>query len=184
MAYKNKPNNCTSIHLSDYRTQAAIEYLATYGWALLIIAIASVLLYTYVLAPSASAPNTCLFNTGVAYCRDAIFSSNSVGSTVVIIISNQQQYPIANPEFLINTQNTGNVTGSCIPGYTLASAAVVCNAILPNAYGQGTLVSSLIYFKETTCVTGSTIKTCSGGTTQTIKGSLVTHVQPSLSQTP
>ena len=107
------------------RTQAAIEYLTTYGWALLIIAIAAILLYIYVLAPSASAPNTCMFNTGEAYCRDAIFSSNSVGSTVVLIISNQQQYPVASPVFLINVQGTGNVTGTCSPGYVLSGGALL-----------------------------------------------------------
>ncbi len=171
------------MEIKAYRAQAATEYLATYGWAILIIAVVVVLLYIFVLGPSSSTPTTCTFNSG-AYCRDAIFSSNTAGSYVVIIISNGQQYPIANPVFKINVQNSGNITGSCTPGFVLASAAVVCNAIMANRYGQGSLVYSQVYLKETVCVTGSTIASCSGGNAQTLSGVLDAHVEQPMPSLP
>ena len=70
------------------------------------------------------------------------------------------------------------------PPTVLASAAVVCNAIIANRYGQGSLVYSQVYLKETVCVTGSTIASCSGGNAQTLSGVLDAHVEQPMPSLP
>ena len=80
---------------TNLRLQPAMEYLTTYGLALLIIVIAVVMLYIFVVVPSASAPTICTFNSG-ASCNDVILESNTVGASAVLLISNAQPYPIAN----------------------------------------------------------------------------------------
>ncbi len=50
---------------SDHRAQAAIEFLITNGWAILVVVILlAVLFYIGVLSPQNTTPNTCLFQPG------------------------------------------------------------------------------------------------------------------------
>lgn len=159
--------------------QTSIEYLATYGWALLIITVAVSLLYILILAPSISAPVLCTFNSG-ATCHDIVLGSNSVAAVTALVISNSQPYPISNPTFVINSNGQGNVTGTCSPSFVLPGGSMVCSATLPSAYSQGAYVTSAIYVKAKVCATGTSVSTCGGGTTQTLSGSASTHVQQPL----
>ena len=94
--------------------QAAMEYLTTYGWAILIIAVVLILLYVFVSSPYSVAPQKCIVSSGI-YCNDIVFGSNAVASKVVFLLSNSQQYPLNSPSIIVNAQNSGNVTGSCSP---------------------------------------------------------------------
>ena len=165
-----------------FRIQPAIEYLITYGWALLIITLVVVLLYAFVLMPSTSAPMVCMFNSGVS-CNDAILGSGNTGSSAVMLISNSQPYPIANPLFIINTQGQGNITGTCSPNFVLPGGSMICNASISNPYGQGLYVKSYVYIKANICSSSSYSPTCSGSV-QTLSGIMDTHVQKPLSSTP
>jgi len=49
--------------------QSAMEYMTTYGWAILIIAVIASILYLYTSAPTQLVSNTCNFVNG-AYCND------------------------------------------------------------------------------------------------------------------
>ena len=55
------PNN-------NLKAQAAIEYLLTYGWALLVIAIIASLLYLFITSPPSITPSSCSFAASV-YAR-------------------------------------------------------------------------------------------------------------------
>ena len=76
------------------RAQAAMEFLMTYGWAILVVLIAiGALAYFGVLNPSRFLPNKCTFSAGVS-CGDFLLSeagndlvlrlTNNLGETVII----------------------------------------------------------------------------------------------------
>ena len=74
--------------------QSTLEYFLVYGWALFLALIVVILLYIFIFAPSAIAPNSCSFAYG-AYCQDMILGSNSISSKIALFLTNTQQYPIA-----------------------------------------------------------------------------------------
>ncbi|MEM3460240.1 MAG: hypothetical protein QXO24_03380, partial [Candidatus Micrarchaeaceae archaeon] len=76
--------------------QSAIEYLLTYSWALIIVALIMAIFFFLVYAPSIVVPSMCSFVSG-AYCQDMVFGSNSVSSSVGLFLTNTQPYPILNP---------------------------------------------------------------------------------------
>ncbi len=168
--------------LDRITAQSAMEYLVTYGWALLIIVAALAVIVVLGLTSSTAVPQTCTLSTAIS-CKDIVFGSNSIGSSAVMILSNSQQYPIKTPVLIINTQNNGNVTGTCSPSFVLPGGSIVCTATIPNAYGYGTVVSSSVYVKETVCTQGNSQQSCSGSQ-EIISGTTVSHVQPILSSTP
>ena len=59
------------------RAQSAMEYLTTYGWAILIVAIVVAILYFYTSVPSNIVNNSCTFVSG-AYCNDMIIGTNTM----------------------------------------------------------------------------------------------------------
>lgn len=63
-------------HEKDERAQAAMEYLLTYGWAIILVLVAiSALVYFGVLKPSKMLPGRCQFQIGVE-CVDYIATSS------------------------------------------------------------------------------------------------------------
>jgi len=69
------------------KIQAAMEYLMTYGWAILIIGLVIGVLYSLGLFnPSSIAPSYCVFNGGAFLCKS--FSISSSGYLSLTLISN------------------------------------------------------------------------------------------------
>ncbi|MGC8888441.1 MAG: hypothetical protein ACP5K3_00475, partial [Candidatus Micrarchaeia archaeon] len=164
------------------KAQSVIEYLITYSWAILIAAIIVSILYLFVFAPSAIAPNTCSFAYG-AYCQDMVLGSNATSSKVALFLTNTQQYPIVNPSISLNITNIGIVQGKCIPSYVAPGGAIICNVTLPTkAITMGTLVSGRLYLIAIPCPSGS-ITSCSSGKPQTYTGSFNSRSSPLLTGT-
>lgn len=162
--------------------RTGLKYLITYGWALLFIVASYALIYVYAIAPSLAAPTLCSFNYG-ASCNEAILGSNSVGTTVVMLISNSQPRPIANPSMLVNLAGKGNVTASCMPDYVLPGSSMSCSVSVPIAYGQGTYLVSQLYLLEQLCDSGPAVSSCRGPLQQ-LQGNMDTHVQQMASTNP
>ena len=71
----------------DNKAQGALEFLMTYGWAILVVLAAiAALSYFGVLSPDKFLPNKCTFHSGLA-CHDF-----SVSSSGVVSISLQNSY--------------------------------------------------------------------------------------------
>ncbi|MFP3278597.1 MAG: hypothetical protein RXO43_03535, partial [Candidatus Micrarchaeota archaeon] len=131
MANKSRYTKRYTVARPNYRkSQTSTEYLITYGWAILLATVSILILYLFVFAPSAIAPNTCSFAYG-AYCQDMILGSNSISSKVALFLTNTQHYPILNPQISINISNIGIVNGKCLPSYVLPGGAIICNVTLP-----------------------------------------------------
>lgn len=74
--------------MTNKKAQAAMEFLMTYGWAILIVLAAiGALAYFGVLSPSQFLPEKCMFPSGLA-CIDSTVSGNSTNPTFTMLILN------------------------------------------------------------------------------------------------
>lgn len=159
------------------RAQSAIEYLTTYAWALIIIAIILSILYLYLSTPQQLVPNLCNFVSSNIYCIDLIaFNPMQVGNTVTVVtlLTNSNSYPIINPELYSSVQGVNSSAYACIPGGRVYPAAtMLCLVSLPISEQVGGLLSGSLYLKAQLCSSLS----CSSAYNQTYVASFATHVQ-------
>ncbi|MDE1846070.1 MAG: hypothetical protein KGH53_02210 [Candidatus Micrarchaeota archaeon] len=166
---------------SQIKIQSATEYLLTYGWAFLIIAIAAASLYLFVFAPSTLTASTCTFTSGV-YCQDLVLGSSSTLSKMAMLLTNSNPYPILNPKMTLNLTGVAPILGTCIPNFILPGGAIICNATIIPAISQSALASGRFILSYTPCPGGNVIQ-CQSNPKQSYTGSFNTHASPLLSQT-
>jgi uncharacterized protein (UPF0333 family) len=83
----------------DKRAQAAMEFLMTYGWAILVVLAAiGALAYFGVLSPDRFLPEKCTLPSGVA-CLDFTGST----STVTLVIQNSAGFDMQNVSVYVNS---------------------------------------------------------------------------------
>ncbi|MDE1846059.1 MAG: Ig-like domain-containing protein [Candidatus Micrarchaeota archaeon] len=164
-----------------FRLQSATEYLLTYGWAFLIAVIVVASLYLFIFAPSAIAPSSCTFTSGV-YCQDLILGSSATLSKMAMLLTNSNPYPIINPKIILNLSGTAPIQGACVPNFILPGGAVICNTTITPALSQGALASGRFIFSYTPCPGGSVVQ-CQNNARQSYLGSFNTHSSPLLSPT-
>ena len=133
--------------------QSALEYLITYGWAILIIAVVISLLYLYVAVPKIIVPSTCSFVTG-AVCQDMIFGTNTTTHATVIgfFITNSRKYPIYDPEIYASVNGKNTSAALCKPSFVLSGGSVICVLKVPNVSSSlGQFFSGSIYLNASYC---------------------------------
>jgi len=104
--------------LKNRKSQAAMEFLMTYGWAILVVLIViGALAYFGVLNPQRLLPERCTFPTGIS-CRDHIASASGENITLEIlnglgrdikIIDSYAEGTAGNPVLSCNTTNPYDV---------------------------------------------------------------------------
>ncbi len=158
------------------KLQTSVEFISTYGFAILIIAIVLGAIYVFVLAPQKSPPSSCTFSPGT-YCNDILITSNSQGLHAIILLTNSQQYPIVNPSVAINTSQY-NAKGLCSPNYVAPGGAIFCNVTLTtqNSLQAGTLLVGSVSLIGTSCP-GKIASSCASSPKQTYTGSFTTHTE-------
>ncbi|MDE1856813.1 MAG: hypothetical protein KGH98_01875 [Candidatus Micrarchaeota archaeon] len=167
---------------NDAKLQSALEYLVTYGWALVIIAVAAVLLYAYINSPGQVTSSSCNFVQG-AYCNDMVLGTNiTTHQTVVAFyLTNIQQYPIESPTIYANVNGTNSTGNACKPNFVLAGGSIICILNLPVTTTLGALVSGNVYLKAKYCGLvniPNSAASCAAAPYQTFLGSFVGHAQP------
>lgn len=91
--------------------QAAMEFLMTYGWAILVVLIAiGALAYFGVLNPSRFLPNSCTISNQFA-CETGDFQANSTG--VTIIMRNGRGVDVTNWRVNLTYVDSAGTTASC-----------------------------------------------------------------------
>ena len=66
------------------KVQTSIEYLLTYGAALLIFTATIAFIYYYLVLPATVVPNKCALASG-AYCKDVIMSYNALSQKASLL---------------------------------------------------------------------------------------------------
>ena len=112
--------------------QSAVELLTTYAWAFIIVAIfVSVM---FVLSSSKQittyAPSSCYIEPSLP-CRELVFMSNSLGSRLTLVFSNNLGTSMFFPPNALTVRSASstvhNYTGQCLPVTAASGALVVCN---------------------------------------------------------
>ncbi len=137
-------------HISSHRGQAAIEYLITYGWAILIIVAALGMLYFYVGVPMSIQPNTCDFVVGVS-CSNynvAMVSGSKSTANVSLMMENPQYYPIKDPVMTVSISGK-NYTAACSPAFVNPGATFVCASNILDNFGSH--LKANVYISEYNC---------------------------------
>ena len=156
--------------------QSAFEFITTYGWAILILAVVITLLYYFIGIPSTSVPNKCQFLFG-SNCQGIIATSLASSTKMTLVITNAQSYPIFNPLIKVATDSYGNLSAACLPANALVNpgSEIICNVTIPQKISPGTTITGTIYLNITACPSGN-IKNCQPEQLQTYKGNIITRV--------
>ncbi len=130
--------------------QTAMEYLATYGWALIIIAVVTGGIYYFFLLPKSTVSMQCTVASGF-YCDDVTVGGyGQSGGSVVLLMTNRQQYPVMNP--IVNLSVGGsNTSATCMTTYATAGGSVLCAVSTPVQLSPGQLVSGQFFVKARYC---------------------------------
>jgi hypothetical protein len=162
-----------------------MEYMTTYGWALLLIAVVAVLLYFYIAVPSTIVPSRCAFVIG-ASCNDMVFGTSPSHATEIgLFLSNNQPYALLNPT-LIASINGRNYTfaNDCKPGYIPAGGEIICILPLPISSSLNQFFTGSFYLTANYCglaTNTSSKSSCSSAPSQVYKGAFTAHAEPLIS---
>lgn len=120
------------------RSQSAIEFLNTYSFVFLIIAVVLAMLYILVQVPSTVLPSQCTFYSGFS-CQDSEYSVNAVsGTTSLYLLALDSQPGVVNiTSFSADIASTGSVSGSCAPSRVSQGQLLLCTATFASAATAG-----------------------------------------------
>ncbi len=143
-----------------YKTkgQAAIEFLSTYAWAFLAIAVLLISLFFFLSLPGNSIPARCEFTYALT-CVGASVGTNSMGSAVDLYISNGQQYDlIGNTIATVVISQYGTSNAMCTPANILSGGATLCYIPLTTKIGTnkiGQPIGGTIFLNTSVCLSGT-----------------------------
>ena len=168
---------------SNSHAQSAFEYLVTYGWALLILALVLVILFYFTSVPSKVVPNTCQFTTG-AFCEDIVLGSVATthATVVAFIATNMRKYPVMNPALTIVQNGVNSTPVACSPDFVLPGGAIFCEVNTQIKSNPYQFVASSIYLSAVYCGFSATPGTpagcANGGVRESYSGSFAGSTQP------
>ncbi|MDE1825893.1 MAG: hypothetical protein KGH82_05950, partial [Candidatus Micrarchaeota archaeon] len=129
------------------RNQSSIEFLLTYAWAFLIIAIFLAFLIAVVTVnkPTALTPPSCYISPALP-CISSAFISNSIGSKFLVVFINDIgqniEFPKTNAIILSPFLAPQTYGGTCLPVNAPKEAIITCNVTMQIKAGSiGTQLS-------------------------------------------
>jgi hypothetical protein len=162
--------------------QSAVEYMVTYGWALILITIVLVIFYQFSQIPQRASSPTCEFQQGL-YCEDVSIATNAQTSvtTLTINVINEQSYYLSNPSIIVNFNNVNLSPGGCSPSIWENGKPALCSVVLPlssNTLGQ--FVSAKLYLTAGNCALAANYlatKSCANAQNQIFVGAVSGHTE-------
>ena len=170
------------------RGQSAMEYLITYGWAILLVAIIVSLLYLYVVVPHIIVPSSCSFVSG-AYCNDIVLGSNAIthATKIGLFLTNTQPYPIANPVLYANINGANTTQYLCKPSFIFPGGTIICIANITQTTTLGQFLAGTLYLKALYCgfsaKPASSLNCTTTAPTEIYTGKFNAHAEPLVSTT-
>ncbi len=165
------------------KAQAAIDFLTTYGFAILIIAIVLSLILYYMSGVQSSIPSTCTISFG-AYCNELLAGTTPSGASgIAFVFTNEQKYPIANPSIEVNASGYGlSGTASCNTDYVLPGGIIICTFESTQSFRAGSGISGSMILSYVLCPNGNA-ETCTSPE-QEYKGTFNTEATTFASNVP
>ncbi len=165
------------------KAQAAIDFLTTYGFAILIIAIVLSLILYYMSGVQSSIPSTCTISFG-AYCNELLAGTTPSGASgIAFVFTNEQKYPIANPSIEVNVSGYGlSGTASCNTDYVLPGGIIICTFESTQSFRAGSGISGSMILSYVLCPNGNA-ETCTSPE-QEYKGTFNTEATTFASNVP
>ncbi|MEM0200816.1 MAG: hypothetical protein QXD23_00205 [Candidatus Micrarchaeaceae archaeon] len=139
--------------------QSAIEFLTTYGWAIIILIIVLAFVVYLLTSLNTVVPNTCTFNSGFS-CTDFLVETNSLSSTVLMLLSNNQNYPITSATAVVNLSSIGTVVAHCLPTYVIPGGDILCTGTTSNIIGNNVDLSGKATVNASECISISNPVAC------------------------
>ncbi len=162
------------VRKGEPRSQSALEFLTTYSFVFLIIAVVIALLLMFSSIPKSTLPFSCNFYSGFQ-CLDASLSVNSSGSPVLLIEASDTEpgtVNISSFSAFLNFYNSKS--GYCVPNVAQAGEVVYCVANLTGSATLGSVYSGTIKITANYCAPGPVNITanCAKGSTYTYTGNI------------
>ncbi|MGC8568161.1 MAG: hypothetical protein ACP5LP_02880, partial [Candidatus Micrarchaeia archaeon] len=132
------------------RAQSAMEYLMTYGWAILVIAVVlGALFYTGIFNSSSMMGTVCVAYSGF-YCSNPILSTSgilnvTIGQATSMPFSNAYVYFVPSGSSFESSDPNAYI-GTIQPGQQVqASIPLTAGGAFPSSYSIGTSISGQLY---------------------------------------
>ncbi len=199
-AKKNKTNNCKCnefknkiFNKQSKKAQNAIEFLSTYAWAFIVIALVLVVLSFFINRPLTSNLSSTCTITPLFPCTDTLLSSynstkpitfqilftNDFGSqiqgTSILFPGNAINVSLSN----IGQNGTNAYKGNCYPNFATYGSRVLCSIAIPGKLepSKGTMTNAHFAIAYKFC-NGKTIQSCTSGLYNVIGYSSQNFAQP------
>ncbi len=166
---------------SSMRLQSAVDFITTYGWALLLIIAFVSFLYLFILVPSSITPASCSMVVPIN-CRDVIVATNTsaLSTNIIILLSNSQVYPIVNPSVFINIKGVNTTPTGCNPYFVSPGGDIICTVPISEYVKINNILSGKIYLNVSNCAfaINYSSSTCKDSRIETYIGSFTGPSQP------
>ena len=137
------------------KSQSAIEFMMTYGFVFLIIAIFLAVLLLFSSFPKYALPTQCVIYGGIS-CQDAILTTGAPYPYLILSISPTSPGVLNISNFSATVGFKNSVTGFCRPSYIDAGAQAYCiatfNSLVPKSGNQ---YSGTFHINGNYCAAGS-----------------------------
>ena len=149
--------------MKSRKAQAAMEFLMTYGWAILVVLVAiGALAYFGVLSPEKLLPEKCIVATGSGlFCDKNLVTADAAGDKVTMRLKNILTDPLVITSIAVGTTCTDNALSTPIAAEGTADVVITCANL-----NAGKLKADLTI--------KYTLVAADGNFSKTVSGSLVT----------
>lgn len=129
------------------KAQSAIEFLSTYSFSFLLIAIIMTILLLFSSLPKTTLPLQCSFYGGfsclyTAFYNTASPNANSKASIVEVVASDTEPGVMNVSNFSTTINNAQNISGYCEPRLLTAGSKVYCFSLFPSAVKLGSIYTT------------------------------------------
>lgn len=164
--------------------QTAIEFLSSYSFTFLIIAVVLFLLLLFAALPKATVPTQCTFYSGFN-CADIEYYSTATGSQLVLVASNLEPGTVNVSNFSATINYLQSTSGYCTPTVSSAGQTVYCYANFTTSATLGNIYTVTFHMAANYCANApSTNSTCKSSSAYSYAGQARTEGAGSNSNLP
>ena len=165
------------------KAQSAIEFLSTYSFTFLIIALVLVIVFAFSSIPKKSLPFQCTAYGGFS-CLDAAYTIIGSNSQLLVFLSDTQPGVVSISAFNAKIIGVANAVGSCSPSVTLPGSVTICTANFISLPTSGSTYTGTFNITANYCTNGVgniSNTACVAGSTHIYGGSISVQAQSSVS---